>query len=571
VVPPDHEFSEAEERLRAAAVTGASADLRSGSTDVDDPIHGATWGSARTIRAEVLAELLTRPVPADSGPARPLSLYGARIIRTLNLREATLTRPLLLEDCYLDEPIILNDAKARAIRLPGCRLPGLEADRLEINGNLELSQGFAAGGEVRLIGAHVKGALNLDGAQLTDPSGYALAADGLIVDQNLLCRGGFNAEGEVRLIGAHVSGVLDLSGARLRNAQGLTLVADQLAVGRDLLCRELTTEGGVRLFGAHVSGVLDLSGARLVDPNWYALAVDGLTVDQSLFCREGFEAVGEVRLTGTHVKGLLDFSGARLVNEGGPALVAAGLIVDQHLLCRRAFNAEGYVSLSGATIGGALDISDAQAVEELDLTGTNVKVLRDDERSWPKVLRLDGFVYDTFETISASGSKRSDRQRLRWIRRDPDYAPQPYDQLAGFYRRRDDGAKANRVLIAKQWRRRSVFNPLNWLWYATVGFGYRTWLAGLWLVALMFLGTQVFDHAYAVHLLTAAKDKPGQQPGFHPAAYTLDLLLPIVNLGQESAWVPHSWAEPWSWAIILAGWALTTAFVAGLSGILKRN
>ena len=40
---------------------------------------------------------------------------------------------------------------------------------------------------------------------------------------------------------------------------------------------------------------------------------------------------------------------------------------------------------------------------------------------------------------------------------------------------------------------------------------------------------------------SAAKDQTDKQPGFNPAASTLDLLLPIVNLGQENAWVPHSW------------------------------
>jgi hypothetical protein len=168
-------------------------------------------------------------------------------------------------------------------------------------------------------------------------------------------------------------------------------------------------------------------------------------------------------------------------------------------------------------------------------------------------------------------SKRFGRKRLRWILHDPDYTPQPYDQLASLYRRIDDEPKARRVLIAKQWRRRGIFNPLNWLWYATIGFGYRTWLAGVWLCAMIIVGTQIFNHAYSAHLLTPAKDQPNQQPGFHPAVYTLDLLLPIVNLGQESAWIPHGWAEPWMWTIILVGWGLTTAFVAGLSGVFKRN
>jgi hypothetical protein len=31
------------------------------------------------------------------------------------------------------------------------------------------------------------------------------------------------------------------------------------------------------------------------------------------------------------------------------------------------------------------------------------------------------------------------------------------------------------------------------------------------------------------------------------------------------------WAIYWSWAVIAAGWVLSTAVVAGLTGILKRD
>ena len=54
-------------------------------------------------------------------------------------------------------------------------------------------------------------------------------------------------------------------------------------------------------------------------------------------------------------------------------------------------------------------------------------------------------------------------------------------------------------------------------------------------------------------------------PTFNPLAYTLDVLLPIVDLGQKSAWQPQGPTLYWSWALTLAGWVLTTAVVAGLA------
>lgn len=61
-----------------------------------------------------------------------------------------------------------------ALRLPGCYLPGLSADQLTLRGNLFLSDGFTATGEVRLVDAHIGGNLEFDGATLTKPDGYAL-------------------------------------------------------------------------------------------------------------------------------------------------------------------------------------------------------------------------------------------------------------------------------------------------------------------------------------------------------------------------------------------------------------
>jgi hypothetical protein len=126
---------------------------------------------------------------------------------------------------------------------------------------------------------------------------------------------------------------------------------------------------------------------------------------------------------------------------------------------------------------------------------------------------------------------------------------------------------ARRVAIAKQWHRRNIFSPLNWLWYITVGYGYRTWLAAIWLAALTVAGTFAFSHAYNTHHLIATS----HAPAFQPFVYTIDILLPIVDFGQKSAWTPTGWALPWSWSLTAAGWVLTTAAVAALTGILKRE
>jgi len=48
-------------------------------------------------------------------------------------------------------------------------------------------------------------------------------------------------------------------------------------------------------------------------------------------------------------------------------------------------------------------------------------------------------------------------------------------------------------------------------------------------------------------------------------------LLPVVDLRQQATWIPHGTAQWWAWTSILAGWVLTTAVVAALTGLLKRD
>jgi hypothetical protein len=149
------------------------------------------------------------------------------------------------------------------------------------------------------------------------------------------------------------------------------------------------------------------------------------------------------------------------------------------------------------------------------------------------------------------------------------YTPQVYDQLSTAYRREGRDEAARQVEIAKQWQRRKALRPagklLNWLLYVTVGYGYRTWLAAIWLAGLLACGTWIFDRAYPADIVWAGDGGPP----FHALAYTLDVLLPIVDLGQQNAWQPQGAAMYWSWAFMGAGWVLTTAVAAGLTGLAR--
>ncbi len=53
--------------------------------------------------------------------------------------------------------------------------------------------------------------------------------------------------------------------------------------------------------------------------------------------------------------------------------------------------------------------------------------------------------------------------------------------------------------------------------------------------------------------------------------YALDVPLPIINLGQQDSWQQTGIALGVYWALIILRWVLTTALVAGLTGVVKRD
>jgi hypothetical protein len=483
--------------------------------------------------------------------------------------------------CWFAEPVNVGEAT------------GLQAWQLTTKGNLGLNYGFTAR-ELVLVGARIGGQLDVSGATLVNPGATALNGDGLTVGHHLLCRG-LAAEGMVDLRRARIGGQLDVSGAILNNPRGSALHGNRLVVEEDLLSSEkFVAHGEVHLLRARIGGQLSISGAILNNPGRIALNGNQLTVGQSVHLRGDFTARGEVHLTTARIGGEFDLTGA-LVNPNGIALRADGLIGEQGMYCHGGLTIEGRVILTGAHIKGllgfvgvtlrnpngiALFLQDAQIGTlmlhpvvrpgAIYLSNAQLSVLDDNPATWPNQLQLRGCTYDAlYERTQISVG-----QRLDWLSRDPEgYAPQPYEQLTAVYRRAGREEDARQVAIAKQRdRRRTLPIPgraASLLLDVLVNYGYRPWLAGLWLLGLVRVGGLVFDLAYPTHLI--ATRPAGQRPAFHAGLYALDLLLPIRDLNYQGVWIPQGWAR-WCWlAWILAGWVLTIAVVAALHGILKRN
>jgi len=223
----------------------------------------------------------------------------------------------------------------------------------------------------------------------------------------------------------------------------------------------------------------------------------------------------------------------------------------------------------------------------MSLAYAQVRVLADAPASWPErgELVLDGFTYD------ALTEPRDIKDGLNWLERQyPEerkewrgtFRPQPYDQLAAVLRRMGHEKDAAGVLVGKQRHRRKYGTMGFWarawnrLMGAMIGHGYKVgrvaWLAlGLWLLGVLF-----FWQGYGAGLIVrpGSDEPPPSVAGFCPWIYSLDVLLPVVNLHQEEVWRPdptNRLLRWYFWAQILAGWFLATLLVAGLTGIVRRE
>lgn len=507
-------LSETEKRLERCVASGEPLSLLSGASENDDVEHALDWPQDRCVRAEVLASCLLSMQETSQIDTRIFHLSGARIIGRLALNGANISKTFFLDHCYLEEIPDISDARTRSIHIIKSYLPGLDARHVNIDGRLDLT-GTLVTGRLWLVNAHIADELIVNGSRLVNPGDWTLFAGGITVDGAFFGGRGFESRGSIRLVGARLNGGIFLDHASLTATESGAVVADNLKVEGRMACSELAIDGAVSMPGSRINGQLSWDGV--------------------------------------------------IINSPGSALDL------------RRVAAEELILMPARTVQGSVDLG-----------GAHVSVFCDDPTTWPADLRLDGFVYGSLIARSRTGG--SDRppgryvtdasngsteilpakDRLRWLESAATgYRPQPYEQLAQFYRSVGHDDEARKVLLAKQRHRRSTQAIPSKLWgYIldwSVGYGYRPWLAALWLVVLITAGTMVFSWKPPLAI------DPKTAPTFDPFVYTINLLLPIGQFVQSNQWNPTGTERWFAYVLVGAGWLLATAVIAGITRVLSRS
>ncbi|WP_455351555.1 membrane-associated oxidoreductase [Streptomyces sp. SYSU K217416] len=390
-----------------------------------------------------------------------------------------------------------------------------------------------------LYGAQVR-QLNLSGSVLPGLAAGTIRVDGVLRLTD--CR----VTGTVRLDGAKVSGALFLDRAHLGTAGDAdqdgppVLVLNQAAIEDDLWAPGLLAHGQVRMSGTAIAGSVNLNDAELGRASGTALQAETLTVGSDLHAMR-LRARGRLNIRGARIPGQLNLAYARLSNPDGVALRASSCVIGE-LWLREAAPIEGSVNLRRS---------------QFDLVHATPAV-------WPETVQLDGLTYVALAPHVPA------EQRLPLLEREKDgYVPYGYEQLTAAYRRIGDDAAARSVQLAKQRRHRTTLPGYARLWGyaqdAAVGYGFRPLRAAAWFVSLLLIGSL----AYALHHPSPLK--AGEAPAFNPVFYTLDLLLPIIDFGQEKAYRPDGGYQWLSYVLIVTGWILATTIAAGVTRTISRQ
>ena len=382
-------------------------------------------------------------------------------------------------------------------------------------------------------------------------------------------------------------------------------------------------EKGVWLSGAWIEGVVDLSFAsvsghlllqkcRLSDLNIREAKLSVLTlagsnveggingfgvrVTGSVSLHQDFWSGGPVLLVGAHIGGYLSCTGSIFEPSEGDALCVAQALIGGTILLGSGFNARGQMDFSGAKVGG----------------------LMDPEVYWPKVgnIVIDGMTIGRF----VGDAPTNGAARIRWLERqdkshlEKDFRPQPWEETIRVLREMGHDEDARVVAIAKQAQLRlagKVTAPwLHAVWGGLAGYGYRPLrLVGFMIAVLVFcsavfwaaetqgvfaptspvlhtdtviasacrVGPDAGDAAW-----TRCTQMPDAYTTFQPFWYSLDLILPVVELQQDQDWAPAvtvngqnfglGMVTRWvMWFEILFGWVASLMLIAILTNLVKKD
>jgi hypothetical protein len=478
---------------------------------------------AELIRQAIVGEVAAppdSPLKIDSHGAR---LDGATIGGRLDLTSVEYSRPIAFTRCTFEDRIDVSGAKLDALSLRDCRAPGIDA-----------------------IAASLRGDLTISGGQLDSPGGFAFNGPSMSIGGSLMFVDDSLAVGAVSFALAKISGRMVCNGT-FRNP------------------------------------LASASSFEWYTPLYSAINGFGATIGQTLAFGTKLNATGTPRVEGFVILANAKIgSGIYFVTGSITRGAKAGVLQDCDI---QGDPSTRYAIKSGAALylhnveAGELVLTNFECFEGLlSLRGARLGTIADDGTLWRDsktglvrkgvALDLDGCTYNGF-TGSMSSSTRMDwRTRLSWLKTQiPEYLsseflPQPFTQCAEVMRSMGDLHGSRMVLLERE--RLRLRSPKVHLWERftgrllglVAGHGYKSYYALYWALAVWLIGGVIFSVADRLGQMRPASEhvlvddsyrRTGEIPKDYeplkPFLYSADILLPIVDIGQEKFWLPRDAGE----------------------------
>lgn len=581
--------------------------------------------SQRTVRGDVLGKILRSENLGSERKAfklpRNVHIYGAFIKGKLDMSDTDTGLVLSIRHSRFDSEVNFSRAKLVLLDLNHSELVGIEMQFIMTASHLWLID-VKNEGPLNIVCANIGGQLAISSknrqTRLKNPSGKAINAQGAKIEQGVFLRGAY-IEGYVGFTGAKINGpfsAVSISAytTTFRNLNRVAISAQGAQITNGVFLSGAQIEGRVLFIRTKIGGQFVLKNTKIISLRKSALSLQGAEIKDLLWLANmAHPVLGDIDLNGASLSRIAidDYS------------YPLGRIILDGTTYTNLFNPNqnaGNQKAHKIAQGWLLTLSKDQRKKRFTNASKPQARGKDDLSNpmgyWPAFASLcislakDGEIYLPQTELKQEAKKAMNNVIVRTHTR----TPFAYRQFASVLdtNGHEREARKIRILAAKAFTERTVLalypnwkrtpaKILRWClrksyrgWRSvlrrTTGYGEHLQYAAYWLLALLIVGTISFEvftpdmvpakerfymTADAYNSWKSNGTLPEAYPKFNPFLYALDVMLPIVDIGQESHWRPKNvdrwWNGPriYNHLHLAMGWFLSTIGIAGLTGLLK--
>jgi hypothetical protein len=453
-------------------------------------------------------------------------------------------------------------------------------NNLKVGGNLQLPE-VKFSGPVSFVSAEVGGDFEANQVEFRDSKfnnmkvggtvnfhGAKFLGEAIFIGTEV--KGNFGVQqarflGETNFMGANTRGNFEATMAEFKNPDK-EVVFSNAKVGGDVTFSETQCLGPVSFMNTEITGDIVVSRSqfeRMV--NFNTMKVNNW-----------------VRMIGTTFSGGVSMNDARFLHvniQGSQDGDAKGLLSFPLDLSRTEIKGElslKHVALremiaSALQVAGPTTFKDLIIEDQLDLEHSSFSKISMLEVTWPKArdaIRLNGM---TYRFISAGDDEDSWKRLLELVKRSY-YDANVYTNLESFFRSQGYLDQADEVFIEhKRVERQGSRQKIKQFWSVLLEYlvwhGRKPQLALLWSLVIIFAGSFVFNPKGM-----KPKNPDGTSLRYNALWFSLDLFLPVVDLGVANNWVPlkdRCFARNYAYIHKILGALMIPLGLAAVTGIIK--